>query len=365
VRKFLEKELVYHADLCPHDWDAEVLGPACAGPDWISWLPRVQLGPRQSNTSASTQASLDLLFPCWLTVDIDLLSQGRETVPSWYGPAQFSSAKPSHPLADGSIFANQLGTPSVQSHCLATFNPFMLIGVCVSNSSLDTTSECPVWMSGQIVLTCTPRFYCALSFWSLLWVRNWARPIGLLGMLSTQGDLTELDHQQPMTQPRWELNLANQLVRYAVHPKGPHGTQSPTAHDTAPFGLPRAHRVFIAPDPWAVFFRPLALIRELSGSPTAKPWVQPSGNCSRGNWTLHLSAWCTTLPLEHAVAIEPLHPFSHLIPPWGSLKKRHRFPSLHVFRFSAVFSGCLQGGFRIEKKDLGSIFWLDDNVCGE
>jgi len=68
---------------------------------------------------------------------------GQETIPSCYGPAQFSSAEPSHPLADGLIFANWLGTPSVQNHCLATFNPCMLIGVWVTNGSPDTASGCP------------------------------------------------------------------------------------------------------------------------------------------------------------------------------------------------------------------------------
>jgi len=162
--------------------------------------------------------------------------------------AQLSfSAESSHPLADGLIFSNWLRTPSVQSHCLATFNPCMLIEVCVTNDSLDAVSGCPVQMSSQILLPHTPRFYRVLSFWSLLWVRNWAWPISSLGMLPTWGDLTVLHHQQRMTQPCWELSLANQLVRYAVHLRGPQCTQSEMAHDTTPFGLPRACRVFIAP----------------------------------------------------------------------------------------------------------------------
>jgi len=235
--------------------------------------------------SFSLQAEGWSLGPCLCRTQLDLLTTQGSARPQAIQHFCFNSSQPGHIISmltdsryrsikpvqgdcpillwPSSVFlcwtflspgrwfdcANWLRTPSVQSHCLATFNPFMLIGVCVTNSCPDTASGCPVWNCSH-----TPIFYCVLSFWSLLWVRNWARPISLLGMLSTQGDLMVLDHQQPMTQPHWELSLANQLVRYAVHLRGPHGTWTPTAHDTTPFGLPGAHRVFNAPDPWAVFF---------------------------------------------------------------------------------------------------------------
>jgi len=104
-----------------------------------------------------------------------------------------------------------------------------------------------------------------------------------LGMLFTQGDLTVLDHQQPMTQPHWELSLANQLIRYAVHLRGPQVLNHQQHMTQPPLGFQGLTECSLPLTPEPSFFRPLALIRELSGSPTAKPWVQPSGNCSGGN----------------------------------------------------------------------------------
>ena len=186
-------------------------------------------------------------------------------------------------------FANRPRTPSVQSHCLTTFNPCVLIGVCVTNDSPDTLSGCPAQMSDWIVFTCSaPDLTMSYPY------RLETGPANQLvryavhprGPHSTQSPASKWHSL-------WELSQANQPVRYAVHPKGPHGTRSPTVHHTAPFGLPRDHRMFIAPDPWAAFLQTSCPNGELSGCPTAEPWVQSFGNCNRGNWTLHLSAWCT------------------------------------------------------------------------
>jgi hypothetical protein len=75
----------------------------------------------------------------------------------------------------------------------------------VTNDGPDAVSGCPVRMSGRIVLSSIPRFYRVLSFRSLIWVRK--------------------------------LSPADQLVRYAAHPRGPHGTRTPTANDTASWDL--------------------------------------------------------------------------------------------------------------------------------
>jgi hypothetical protein len=62
-------------------------------------------------------------------------------------------------------FANRPRTPSVQSHCLATFNPCVLIGVCMTNDGPDAISGCPVRMSGRIVFrTHSPDFTMSYPF---------------------------------------------------------------------------------------------------------------------------------------------------------------------------------------------------------